>query len=249
MKARIEHNFQQASLTYAKCDDIQQKASRMLVNQMKFVCPNIIPAKILDVGCGTGNVIEALYDLCPNATYHINDISAAMLTETSKRFTDQIHFKKFHGDIECLNIGHSYDLVISNLCLQWVDDLSLVIEKILKHTKIFVFSCLLEDSFKAWYDLLNAYGIEYAIRTYPSQKEVCELALVKGHSVLHSSQNYYEKSVETAKEGAKYFKNLGANTPRSISIDTAKVSTFLKTHQETCSLRYNIGYFIMAGQV
>ncbi len=111
MKALIEHNFQQASLTYAKCDDIQQKASRMLVNQMKFVCPNIIPAKILDVGCGTGNVIEALYDLYPNATYHINDISAAMLTETSKRFADQIHFKKFHGDIECLNIGHSYDLV------------------------------------------------------------------------------------------------------------------------------------------
>ena len=208
MKALIEHNFEHASLTYTNCDDVQQKSSRILVNQLISVCPKIIPSNILDVGCGTGNVIDALYDQYPNATYHINDISAAMLTETSKRFAHQIHFKKLHGDIECLDIEHLYELVISNLCLQWVDDLSFVIEKILKHSKLFVFSCLLEDSFKAWYDLLQAHGIDHVIRTYPSQKEICELALVRGANVLHAYQNHYEISVKTAKEAAKYFKNL-----------------------------------------
>lgn len=249
MKNIIAENFHRASMTYGQDDGVQKKSAWALAKQLREVCPNLKPEMILDIGCGTGNAIQAMYNFFPNATYHINDISVGMLDETSRRFQNQIDFCKIHGDIEHISFACHYDLIISNLCLQWVNDLAGVLGKILKHTKVMAFSCLLEDSFKDWYDLLEQHDIMHASRAYPSQTEIHHLIGILNAKVLHASQENHTMAFSTAMDVAKYLKNLGANTPKSISLDATKVSYFLKTHHKTCSLQYNIGFFIIAGHI
>ncbi len=245
MKNIIRQNFDRASITYSQYDDVQKKAAFDLVSKMMSVCPNLNPDKILDIGCGTGNLIRELYKIFPQSAYHINDISASMLERTVKKFENKIDFKTIHGDVERLNLRNNYDVIVSNMCLQWSDDLNLVIENLLKHTKILVFSCLLKDSFKEWYDLLEKHDIQYASRLYPSQKEIHSLINKLNKNILHESQNNSTRSFCNAKESVKYLRNIGANSSKSSISDFVKVRSFLKTHDKICNLRYNLGFFII----
>ena len=249
MKNIIRQNFDRASNTYSKYDDVQQQSASDLVKQMMGVCPKLNPHKILDIGCGTGNLIKELYHFFPEANYHINDISTSMLEETSRRFENIIDFEIIYGCIEQAKLCHHYDLIASNMCLQWVDDLNSVIDNLLSHTKLLVFSCLLKDSFQEWYDLLEQHGIKHASRLYPLQKEIHTLISRLNNHILYESQNTHSIAFHSAKESVKYLKNIGANAPKYSIRDSGKVSSFLRAHNKVCNLQYNIGFFIIEGRL
>lgn len=249
MKNIIRQNFDRASLTYGECDQVQQTSALNLVRKMLETYPNFNPNKILDVGCGTGNLIKELYNIFPNSSYHINDISDSMMAVTIKRFENVIKFNEVPGCIEKIDLKCDYDLIASNMCLQWVDDLNDVIDCLLNRTKIFMFSCLLKDSFNQWYELLKRHDINFISRIYPSQKEmhdsICELS----KKVLHESTDVYSISFNSAIETAKYLKNLGANSPESSNYDPVKVSNFFKKYNQICTLNYDVGFYIIKGRL
>ncbi len=249
MKNIIRQNFDRASTTYDKYDAVQQKAALNLVRKMMNICPKFNPDKILDIGCGTGNLIEELYHIFPNSTYHINDISTSMIEKTIKRFENIIEFSTIPGCIEEINLKTSYDLIVSNMCLQWVDNLDFVIDNLLNRTKLLTFSCLLEDSFKEWYNLLERYNIQHVSRLYPSQKEIHALIYKLNKNILHESKNIHNISFNNSIESAKYLKNLGANSPRYSIYDPSKVVRLFKEHNQICTLNYNVGFFIIEGRL
>lgn len=86
------------------------------------------PARLIDLGCGTGNSTEALRRRWPGAEVTGLDNSARML-ETAAR--DYPAGKWVQADINAWSAETPYDLVFSNATLQWVKGHATLIPRLL----------------------------------------------------------------------------------------------------------------------
>ena len=75
------------------------------------------PARLIDLGCGTGNSTEALRRRWPGAEVTGLDNSARMLEMAARDFPSG---KWVQADINAWSAETPYDLVFSNATLQWV---------------------------------------------------------------------------------------------------------------------------------
>lgn len=82
------------------------------------------PARILDVGCGTGRASAFLQKRYPKAEVLALDMALPMLREARKQAGWWRPFRRVCGDARALPIAdQSIDLLFSNLCLQWIEKL------------------------------------------------------------------------------------------------------------------------------
>ena len=88
------------------------------------------PARILDVGCGTGNLIRLLRKRFPNSCIHGVDISNTSVQVAGKRFAadSQIHLRA--GDARRITYRKAFDLIVSNSSLHWMMPLDSLFENI-----------------------------------------------------------------------------------------------------------------------
>jgi trans-aconitate 2-methyltransferase len=76
--------------------------------------------RVVDLGCGTGELTELAHlRLQANTTLGV-DSSAAMLERAKERATPGLEFEQ--QPIERFTADRAYDLVLSNAALHWVDD-------------------------------------------------------------------------------------------------------------------------------
>ena len=90
------------------------------------------PNVVVDLGCGPGHAAAAMQKRWPKATVLALDLALPMLRETrssSKRWTNLFmrHPQPVCADARALPLAeNSVDVLFSNLCLQWVEDLDAV---------------------------------------------------------------------------------------------------------------------------
>jgi len=73
---------------------------------------------VVDLGCGTGELTRRLADRLEDAEVLGVDSSPEMLAESEAFERPGLRFE--HGDLA--RVGGSWDLVVSNAAIQWVDD-------------------------------------------------------------------------------------------------------------------------------
>ncbi len=76
------------------------------------------PARVVDLGCGTGALTAVIAERWPDAELYGLDNSPEML-ERARRDHPLLQFE--HGDIEHWRPGHPLDLIYSNAALHWLD--------------------------------------------------------------------------------------------------------------------------------
>jgi trans-aconitate 2-methyltransferase len=76
--------------------------------------------RVVDLGCGTGELTELAHERLAASTTLGIDSSAAMLERAAERRTPSLHFAE--QSVERFSPELSYDLVLSNAALHWVDD-------------------------------------------------------------------------------------------------------------------------------
>ncbi len=94
--------------------------------------------RVLDLGCGPGNVTELLCKAFPNAKVEGVDSSIAMIDQARKvaresPYKDRIDFRVGTVEVESNCIDSKYDLVYSNATLHWCLDHSKLVPTILKN--------------------------------------------------------------------------------------------------------------------
>jgi len=167
---KIQANFNAASRSYDGVARVQRKAAGFLVKKLLKI-RNFNPKTILDLGTGTGYIPELLIQIYPESFYYLNDIAGEMLEVCKLKFTGCPKVVYLHGDMEKLNVD-TFDVVISNFALQWVDNLSKVLENFYaKSSEVFAFSTLVDGTFQEWEIILNQYQ-DIALQKYPAAEEL-----------------------------------------------------------------------------
>jgi len=120
---KVRRAFARAAKGYAEAAALQREVAERLDAHLNFT--KIKPNRILDLGCGTGFLAHLLHARYPKAEIVLVDIAEPMLVQARKRWPKR-WFRRNKARFCCADACRlpfadaSFDLVASNLTLQWV---------------------------------------------------------------------------------------------------------------------------------
>lgn len=153
-KTLIAQSFDRSVENYDDHTVIQKQAAHRLMT----LVPDIEPQSILEIGCGTGYLTKIIKDRYPNSDITAVDISKNMIACCQSNI-DNICFEVADGEI--YETDKKFDLIISNMTIQWFDDVKSGLDhlkNLLKPDGLLVFSGLGRDSFYEWNQVNNKSG-------------------------------------------------------------------------------------------
>jgi malonyl-CoA O-methyltransferase len=146
-------------------------------------------------------------------------------------------------DAENYEFSDTYALVISNLSLQWFENIESFLGKMLLGCKYFAFSILGEGSFSAYEQLFSKENIPILLHQYRPRDELLALFSKVGN-VIASDFRRYDLFFENTLEAAKHFKYIGANA-LATQRNRAKVVAKLLAHRSKMNLNYNVLFVLL----
>ena len=160
----VAQAFDRASTRYDAAAALQERVRKELLSRLDELQRS--PECILDLGAGTGHAARALKRRFPRARVIAVDIAPGMLERARLQSRWLRRFERVRADAYALPFATaSFDLVFSNLMLQWCDDLDAVfaeIARVLKPGGLLLFSTFgpgtlaeLRDSWAASGDARN----------------------------------------------------------------------------------------------
>ncbi|RTZ67225.1 MAG: malonyl-[acyl-carrier protein] O-methyltransferase BioC [Aquificaceae bacterium] len=123
-KLKVRKSFERAADTYDASAVLQQEIAKRLVERLDYI--RLEPSRVLDLGCGTGNITAPMLKRYPKAQIVALDLSFNMLKKTKKQ-GGWLGKKPqcICADAEKLPLkDNTIDLLISSLMLQWSNDLN-----------------------------------------------------------------------------------------------------------------------------
>jgi trans-aconitate 2-methyltransferase len=103
--------------TYDRSSEPQQAWASEVLARLEGIAPD---ATVLDVGCGTGRVTEALLELVPRGRVLAMDASADMVALARRRLGDRAEV--WCQDVLDLDADEPIDAILSTATLHWVTD-------------------------------------------------------------------------------------------------------------------------------
>jgi malonyl-CoA O-methyltransferase len=239
----IQTSFNKASKTYDDVAKVQKDAAKFLTDKL-LKYQNFLPKTFLDLGTGTGYIPELLLPRFQQSSFYLNDIADEMLEVCKTKFTKATNIYYLPGDMLKLNTD-IYDCVISNLALQWVDDLQYAIRFFLsKSSNVFAFSTLLNGTFKEWEILLNNYQ---PIKTlnYPQAEKLISLCneLKKHDQTFEFWLMDIPLSFDSPSAFMGYLKLLGASSS-SNQMSLSNIKKLLQAESQSLTVTYKIFFGI-----
>lgn len=119
---RIRHNFGRAAPRYERHDALHRAVQDELQGRLDFYLET--PQRVLDIGSGTGRASAALKNRWPSAQVIAIDLAVPMLQQARRHSRWRRRFARVAANGAQLPLASkSIDVIHSNLCLHWCDDL------------------------------------------------------------------------------------------------------------------------------
>jgi malonyl-CoA O-methyltransferase len=149
-KQRVRQNFGRAATSYEKHDVLQQEVQSALLERLDFYTAD--PGRIVDVGAGTGRGTALLKKRYAKAEVIAIDLALPMLRAAKQHASWRKPFQRVCAEATALPLAdHSADVLHSNLCFQWIDDLQALFGecvRVLKPGGLLAFSSFGPDTLK-----------------------------------------------------------------------------------------------------
>lgn len=148
--AGVRNAFDRASGSYEAAAVLQARVADELLDRLDFF--KFEPDVVADLGAGTGRLTGELKRLYKRSTVIALDIAPGMLREARRHFGLFRRFERVCADVRRLPFADaSVDVIVSNLMLQWCDDLDVAfaeIRRVLKPEGFFAFTTFGPDTLK-----------------------------------------------------------------------------------------------------
>lgn len=164
-RQRVQSSFHRGAEAYDQHTPVQQRVLQHLMQQIGqySFTPDVT---VLDIGCGTGRLLELLGQRVPNAALTGLDLAPNMLQQAAERLPATVRLVQ--GDAEQLPFAdNSFQLVLSSSTFQWLDALPCCfgeIRRVLEPEGLFVFSLFGEGTLyelrESWHQALLRAGRE-----------------------------------------------------------------------------------------
>ncbi len=129
---QVRRAFSRAADGYEQAAALQREIEARLLDSLTFHTST--PSVVLDAGCGPGRASAALQRHWPKAGVLALDLALPMLRQARRNAGWRPFARRpqpLCADVRALPLaGASVDVVFSNLCLQWVDDLPAVLAEL-----------------------------------------------------------------------------------------------------------------------
>jgi malonyl-CoA O-methyltransferase len=128
---QVRRAFARASASYAGAAALQRDVEARLLESLDYL-DDRVPATVLDVGSGPAHAAEAMRRRWPKARIVALDLALPMLQQARPRagaaVRDRLRLRRpvdrVCADLRALPLADaSFDVLFSNLCLQWIEDL------------------------------------------------------------------------------------------------------------------------------
>ena len=179
-KARLRGAFDKAAGSYDGAAHIQRAVAMRLAEGIASL-PLPQRPRILEIGCGTGFLTEALRARLGPADWIVTDLSPAMVEACRARLGDpaDVTFQTMDGERLALPGDSRFDLICSSLAFQWFDDLPAAVRDLVARLAPggwLAVSTLAEGTLAAWRQAHADLGVEAATPDFPSLQAFRSLA-------------------------------------------------------------------------
>jgi malonyl-CoA O-methyltransferase len=207
--------------------------------------------RVLEIGCGTGLLTQALADSFPGADWLASDIAPAMVERARERFGPDPRYRFALLDGEHPRLDEPpFDLICSSLAVQWFDDLQAGLERLFRLLRPgghLAFSTLAEGSFAEWRDAHAELGLEHGMRTYPSSLALESLRL--GQRTGSIDREWFDERHATGLDFLKSLRSIGADTPRPghVPLGPGRMRNMLRRFERSGAVaRYHVAFGLFA---
>ncbi|MEZ0471175.1 malonyl-ACP O-methyltransferase BioC [Luteimonas salinilitoris] len=130
----IRRAFSRAASSYDQAADLQREVEDWLLESLMYL-DETVPATVVDLGSGPGHAAAAMRERWPKARVLALDVALPMLRQARPRgwrlrdgLSPPRPLDRICADAAALPLAEgSVDVLFSNLCLQWVEDLPAVL--------------------------------------------------------------------------------------------------------------------------
>lgn len=233
-KSLVKKRFSKSFKTYDDNAIVQKQMAEKLIDFL----PKKEFCSILEIGCATGLLTRQIASKHSFSSFSANDI----VSEAEKYVKDIIPNTEFiYGDIEEINLEKKYDLIISNACLQWCDDIEKTILKLkaaLNKGGILAVSIFGKDNIKEINEIFNI-----PVKTIDIAK------LPKNTLVVEETINmFFDSPIDVL----RHIKLTGANAIKEMKLTKSILKDFEEKYYEKFAqknrvqLTYNPVYLIIS---
>lgn len=218
-KARIARRFDAAAATYDVASEAQRSAAGELARQIRKLpsASATLSRRVLEIGCGSGHLTRELLphgagdwfisDIAPAMVARCRTVASAISTASAR------HYLVMDGEQPA--IAGPFDLIVSNLAMQWFTDLPGTLARLaslLAPGGVLAFSTLGERNFAAWHAAHSALGLAAATPAYPSAANITG-ALPSGLVLRHLGEQNLPAHGASPLDFVRGLRAIGADTP------------------------------------
>ncbi|HQT46935.1 MAG: hypothetical protein B7X08_04890 [Acidocella sp. 20-63-7] len=171
-KTRIADAFAAQAQAYDSVANVQREVARRLAARIQARLPSP-PRRILEIGCGTGLLSEALAAAFPNSALLLTDLAPAMLARCEARLGARAEYLVLDGEDPVQATG-PFDLIASSLAIQWFTNLGCGLERLshlLAPGGSLFFATLGRETFTEWRAAHAALGLPCGVPLYPAAQD------------------------------------------------------------------------------
>lgn len=209
----LRRAFDAAAATYDEAAVLQREVGERLIERFELI--RLTPERVLDVGAGTGATTATLMQHFRKAAFTALDVSPRMLERARRRGRPWRRPRCVAGDAEALPFAdNSFDLVFSNMTLQWCSDLDAAfaeMQRILRPEGLLMFSSLGPDTLhelrSAWSE---ADGYSH-VNAFVDMHDVGDALARKGFSDPVMDTEHFTLTYDRVRELMADLKAIGAH--------------------------------------
>lgn len=214
----VRRAFGRAAPTYLQAAALQREVQARLLEQLQYL-DDRVPARVLDLGCGPGNAAAAMKARWGRKSDVLAlDLALPMLQQARGHSRFWKPLKLMQADARALPLADaSVDLVFSNLCLQWVDDLPAAlggIRRVLREGGLLLFTTFGPETLRELREAYLAAGLEPPLSPFAAIQQVGDALQQQGFKNPVLDRDHFTLTYPDVGALLRELKTIGATDAR-----------------------------------